>query len=225
MSLLTDAGSTPRSKKLLPILISTGLNAFGGVVAQKVEKIGKDAFQKYALGGDLLVIMAAAAAKYGFSSGSGTVELVVREIGAGMAGYSGADLFQGLKDKIGWGVDDYKAGTPYKLGAKVRYASKTWKANTDIAASEAALPGSDPRWVPAQGIDPEMFREVTGHLLRNDQFVSTIAHAQAALMTPEIDRLVKEGKIVLDGPGAGDLAQAMVKSLRNVAAEFHRLGG
>lgn len=224
MSLLDDAGSTPRSKKLIPILISTGLNAYGGVVAAKVEKIGKDAFPKYAAGGDLLVILAAVGAKYGFSSGNDTLQLVVREVGAGMAGYSGADLFQALKDKIGWGVDDYKAGTPYKLGAKVRYVSKTWKANADIPAAEPALPGSDPRWVPAQGIDPQLFREVTGHILQNDTFVDTLAKAQAAILQPEIDRLVAENKLAIEGDGMAHLAQGMRAALRKVCTEFQALG-
>lgn len=226
MSLIDEAGSTPRSKQLLPIALGTFFNALGGVVAQVVERIGKDAFPKYAMGGDLLVIVVAVAARYFFAGGKGPLETVVREVGSGMAGYSGADLWQALKDRMGWGVDAYKALTPYKMGSKVRYNGKTWTASGDISASDTgpgSMPGADPRWVLAQGIEPELLRDVTQMLLRDEHFVDTLAQAQVALIQPELDRMGKEGKIVFEGPALGELAQGLRASLRTVANEFQNL--
>lgn len=128
------------SDHVLPAAVSCGLNAAGGALAQ-----GLDAkIDEWKPGAGTLGIALLSIAIKTFIQPVSEVMIAVREVAAGMAGWVGDELFEGLV--LWWRSEPWKAGKVHTKGSFVRHGGKYYQAAQDIPA-EGAEPGKDERWL------------------------------------------------------------------------------
>ncbi|MFO0580513.1 MAG: hypothetical protein U1A78_41610 [Polyangia bacterium] len=192
LSFLDDIGSSaPKARgKILPVLVTSGVNALGGLIAGRVDELASSQFPKTPSAGTFGVFVVSCALRYFFASAK-TVDSIARELAAGMAGWVGDDLWYLVKGWLGWGVQTFKAGVTYRAGDKVRYNGVVWQASKDIpfAPPQApqAEPGRDSRWVRAQGYKLEEMRQMAQAFLAEPELVDALATEAAAKLGPEME--------------------------------------
>jgi len=128
------------ANNVLPALVSCGLNAVGGAAAMILgEKI--DHWKAgWGTMSTALIAIAVKAAVQPVSDGA----VAVRELAAGMAGYVGDEVVEGLL--LMWKSTKWVAGKVWKTGALVAHDGKYYEASEDLAA-DGGKPGEDKRWV------------------------------------------------------------------------------
>lgn len=138
---------TPRRMSLsaaadhaLPAAISCGVNAVGGAVASALDT----KIDEWKPGLGTLGIALISVALKTFCQPVSDAMIVVRELAAGMAGWVGDELFDGVL--LWWKSEAWKAGKVFTKGKIVRHAGTYWQAAEDVPA-EGAEPGKDERWL------------------------------------------------------------------------------
>lgn len=126
-------------ENLVGSVLSCGLNAAGGAAALFVgEKI--DHWKPgYGTLGIALLSIGIKAAVQPVSDGA----VAFRELAAGMAGYVGDEVFEGLM--LMWRSTKWTAGKVWKTGELVSHDGKYYVASEDLQA-DGGKPGEDKRW-------------------------------------------------------------------------------
>ena len=129
----------------LPAAISCGLNAVGGAVASALDT----KIDEWKPGMGTLGIALLSVALKTFCQPVSDAMIVVREVAAGMAGWVGDELFDGLL--LWWKSEAWKAGKVFTKGTHVRHAGTYWQASEDVPA-DGVEPGKDTRWLKVTAI-------------------------------------------------------------------------
>ncbi len=188
--LLSEIGSSkPRTKDLVGIGMTTGVNALGGLIAGRVDGYAVGKWPKSPSYPLVAVLLVALGLRYYFR-GPGNTDAIARELAAGMAGWVGDDLWYAVRDFFGFGVKTFVGGQTYKMGDRVRYNDKVWQASKDIPAVPPAEPGKDARWTEvarAQGYRMEEYRLAAQAVMGDDDLWNAVADLQAEEIAPAVE--------------------------------------
>ena len=163
--------SSPKGRDGITGAVVTGLtNCAGGVVAGRVRDIIRDQFKQYPSAGNLGVFAIAVGIRV-YAASSSTMDAVLRELAAGMAGEVGDDMWLILKGWLGLGVKTWEPGKSYPKGAEVRYGSQIYQAGDEIPSSGGA-PDTDKKWrlLRAQGLDSEELGQLARRMVQDERF-------------------------------------------------------
>lgn len=194
--LFDDIGTRPNARgdlkaRMLPALMTTGVNAGGGMLAGRLDEYALKQWPNVPGAGPLLVGIMATGVRI-LLPGPGAGESIARELAGGMAGWAGDDLWYAIKDLLGFGVPTWEARKPYPVGAEVKWIGQTWIAGKEIPFPPQAEPGKDSRWVlhKAQGYKVVDLRGAAQAFLEDDRLVNAIASDHSEILGGELERML-----------------------------------
>ena len=150
---MAGIGGNPRAGKklslqtaadnLLPAMVSCGINAAGGAMARAVGNKIDGWKPGYGTGGVAIVAVGLKSVVQPVDD----VHIAVRELAAGMAGYVGDEVFDGVV--MWWKSELWKPGKVWKKAQIVRFDpdGKYYQAKEDVPVSGGS-PAKDDVWIP-----------------------------------------------------------------------------
>ena len=131
--------------QLIPSAISCAVNAAGGACAQ----FAGDKIDSWKRGWGTIGVSVIAITLKAAVQPVGEVQIAIRELAAGMAGYVGDEILEGFA--LMWRATSWKPGAQWKRDTYVSYAGEYYVSSEDIPASDSVKPPlEDKRWVPVK---------------------------------------------------------------------------
>lgn len=198
--------------QLVPSAVSCAINAAGGACAQFVgDKI--DSWKKGwgTIGVSVVAITLKAAVQP-----VGEVQIAIRELAAGMAGYVGDEILEGFS--LMWRSVAWKPGQQWKRDTYVSHEGEYYVSSEDIAASDSVKPPKeDKRWVPVsvgRRLDLQDVKECTRLVFQDKDRVELITSFLASSLGAQ--RGWTEAEIA-------DCKKSLSTSMGKVADEIQKL--
>jgi len=154
---MAGIGGNPRAGKklslqtaadnLLPAMVSCGINAAGGAMARAVG----NKIDSWKPGYGTIGVAIVSVGLKTLVQPVDDVHIAVRELAAGMAGYVGDEVFDGVV--MWWKSELWKPGKVWKKAQLVRFDpdGKYYQAKEDVPAS-AGSPAKDDIWMPVSSV-------------------------------------------------------------------------